>query len=516
MGNTVYYSGEMYKGEELRDASSNIRGFVYQDLLAVELLIESQDDTDALYVEWAEDLYLESNDYIKIIQAKYYHSDGLKFNEIYNELFYQYLRLQTLQCKKNIVCQLSYYNQGKSNKVCEYKHISSLLLPPCELKCKDVHDKKWLEDVVYINSKGKGRSKQERERIVLTCLGNEEKRDNFIKIFKEDLRIDQVNEFRSLLKEKIGKLLNDSGFLATSSEWNTEVLKSVCLATAVSYIQEAYDEENVQEKGRKRIPNELRRQFQQLINRGMTEESVFLLLQSYVDEVLEDDILPSKTLEGTDEETNRNKKLYLNLRNSCIEFFKVNLKTEKDQQMLLNTISCEKDIMNYCGQEISCKLNVWKEHKDKFKGFIRNIWKVLFDMECSNFTEYLDENCKEYLSFLFPSLKGEKVVVLSEVAVSDKEGCVNRVFQRYRALDAEKRPDRWLFRTMEYRGIGDYDIDTTRISEYLDNDAAYCSTPGEKFLLECMDCIKLEKYYGNREYCEKCIFAIECVKEKSL
>jgi hypothetical protein len=510
MGNTEYYVKEMYKGEELRDASSKIRGFIYQDLLAVELLVKSEDDTEELYVEWAEDLYLESRDFIKIIQVKYYHSKDIEFDEIYNELFYQFLRLQTLQCKKDIICQLTYYNQGKSKNMCNHDHIESMMISPCEQVCNAINDKNWLEENVYLTSEGKARNKQGRERIVLTCLGKKEKRNNFINLFKEDLRIDQINEFRIQLKKDIMQLIDSNGLI--SSQWNRDILASVCLATAVSYIQEAYDEKNQKERGRKRTPQELRLKFQQLINCGMTDESIILLLQSYVDEVHEDDILPSITLIGTDEETIQKNKHYLKLRNSTIDFLQNNLKTEKDQQKLLNTISCEKGI-NYCGKLISDRHDVWKEHKDKFKGFIRNIWKILFDIECDEFTHYLDREFEDYLLFLFPILKGKKAVVLSEVATSDKEGSVNRVFQRYRSLETEKRPDRWFFRTLEFRGIGDYEIDTTRISEHLENNAAYCITSGEKFILECMECIRLEKYYGDRDQCETCIFANDCVKE---
>ena len=101
------FAVQMYRGEHKRDASSKVRGFIYQDLLAIEYLIESNDNSSLeLYSEWAEDIYVETNESVSIIQVKYYTSSNINFKEIYNELFYQYVRLKLLDCNKNIKCKL--------------------------------------------------------------------------------------------------------------------------------------------------------------------------------------------------------------------------------------------------------------------------------------------------------------------------------------------------------------------------------------------------------------------------
>lgn len=62
-----------YLGEKRRDASSSIRGFVYQNLLAIEELIK--EETERVFCEYIEDVTsVDKNGNCKIIQAKYYSS----------------------------------------------------------------------------------------------------------------------------------------------------------------------------------------------------------------------------------------------------------------------------------------------------------------------------------------------------------------------------------------------------------------------------------------------------------
>ena len=86
---------EMYHGEENRDASSKIRGFLFQDLVAISKLL----DEKTVYVipEYIEDVFVYTEDKTAyVIQAKYYPKGDIKgkHKDIIRDLYYQYLRLE--------------------------------------------------------------------------------------------------------------------------------------------------------------------------------------------------------------------------------------------------------------------------------------------------------------------------------------------------------------------------------------------------------------------------------------
>lgn len=65
----------MYEGDKNRDATSKIRGFLFQDYVAIMGLLKNQ--------------------------VKYYPKTSPKMKEISTDLYYQYLRLQMLQSTLN-------------------------------------------------------------------------------------------------------------------------------------------------------------------------------------------------------------------------------------------------------------------------------------------------------------------------------------------------------------------------------------------------------------------------------
>ena len=60
---------EMYKGETRRDASSKIRGFLFQDLVAISKLLEKE--TIYIIPEYIEDIFVYTEKRIYILQVKY-------------------------------------------------------------------------------------------------------------------------------------------------------------------------------------------------------------------------------------------------------------------------------------------------------------------------------------------------------------------------------------------------------------------------------------------------------------
>ena len=84
---------EMYRGEEKRDAGSKIRGFLFQDLVAISKLLG--EDTIYVIPEYVEDVLVYTKEQTYIIQAKYYPQGNIqsKHRDIIRDLYYQYLML---------------------------------------------------------------------------------------------------------------------------------------------------------------------------------------------------------------------------------------------------------------------------------------------------------------------------------------------------------------------------------------------------------------------------------------
>lgn len=86
----------MYEGDKNRDATSKIRGFLFQDYVAIMCLLKNQ--VKYICLEYLEDVdVFFEDDTFEIIQVKYYPKTSPKMKEISTDLYYQYLRLQMLQ-----------------------------------------------------------------------------------------------------------------------------------------------------------------------------------------------------------------------------------------------------------------------------------------------------------------------------------------------------------------------------------------------------------------------------------
>lgn len=86
----------MYEGDKNRDATSKIRGFLFQDYVAIMSLLKNQ--VKYICLEYLEDVdVFFEDDTFEIIQVKYYPKTSPKMKEISTDLYYQYLRLQMLQ-----------------------------------------------------------------------------------------------------------------------------------------------------------------------------------------------------------------------------------------------------------------------------------------------------------------------------------------------------------------------------------------------------------------------------------
>ena len=222
-----------FTGEEKRDASASIRGFVYQNLLAIEELIK--EDTDRVFCEYIEDITsVDKYGNCRIIQAKYYPStlSSSMEKEVFREMYCQYLKLINEGGLKSVTPILNVFSV-------ENKDIS---LPDKDLAVVWINDNPKQAIISNLSELStKKLNKIERETVIIGLCGNPDKLDAYYAAYKIDQRKTDLDEFRLNLGEDLVELLTDeledSAFEALESDDQGKVL----LGIAYLMILETFD-----------------------------------------------------------------------------------------------------------------------------------------------------------------------------------------------------------------------------------------------------------------------------------
>ena len=141
---------KMYTGEEKRDASSKISGFIYQDLIAIEKMLDKE--TECVATEFLEDITYIKKDELYIAQVKHYPKTTPKLEEIVKDLYYQFLRYTLLGGNKKAYLQLIIHHKSDIAKPTEREVQSYIAMK--EIAMTD--DKKTVIDTVEVLNKYNG------------------------------------------------------------------------------------------------------------------------------------------------------------------------------------------------------------------------------------------------------------------------------------------------------------------------------------------------------------------------
>lgn len=161
----------MYFGDKSRDASDKIRGFLFQDLVAINYLLDK--DTESVCLEFLEDVdVFYSDGTLKIIQVKYYPNTAPKMKDIMTDLYYQYLRMKEFNLNMTIKPLLLIHREDgvtplNLDKMLEYINCSKHEKPDKIEKPDD-----WFAREVYTTNK-KEEQKREEYKKMLELLGYE-------------------------------------------------------------------------------------------------------------------------------------------------------------------------------------------------------------------------------------------------------------------------------------------------------------------------------------------------------
>lgn len=501
-----------YRGEDKRDASSKIRGFLFQDLIAIQWLVNPS--TESVCSEYIEDVIVFGKDATYVIQAKYYSSSGIVKKEIMRALYYQYLRMKLLGYEK-IKPVLAVYYQHKMRKPSENKLWSYIKDQDKTVK-SDKEDKtiaesleeieEWLEKEVY------PKKKEEAEQVFFEKYAS----NTTVKEFIEDLKIEdnyqEIGEYREYVAKELGKI-NFSGCTILDKEQKTSIL----IGLAVHYIQEKYNEKA---KGTDLLEEILctREKFLEYLRKNLcveTDERIAAYLQSVILDVTDEILTGSPNM---DEEQ---MKLLECIQENTADWMRQLVSNSNGRLQLLNTVSgiSPKRLEKYEEKSISEQYGIIREHREKIEFFLRYLWKIMMNINQDLLQEsyltasqkerlmprhYVDSGEKRYISLHFPKEEVQTVTIVSPAVRPNAGGALENIFSRMR----EFQPEKW-YMCGDYHGIYKYDMDVSQIKE-----AHMVSALEEKcFRIECMECIVIEDGCWNQtEVCEETIFTNTCVQ----
>jgi len=211
-------------GEERRDASTKIRGFLYQDLLTLKVLNESDNETK-VYSEWVEDIYTENDADISIIQAKYYPASTVNFSSIFEDMYYQFLKVKLYKINKSVSLKCYYHGDTEfSNETCVADFVYGNVH-------KDLSD----EEIQSISVKIKECSNMsERKNLIFSNLNKQQFMDEFN---LDIIKTGTIDDLYIAVKEALFNEYKNVGLLSRID--NTQA-KDILISIFVSFIQIKY------------------------------------------------------------------------------------------------------------------------------------------------------------------------------------------------------------------------------------------------------------------------------------
>ena len=492
------YAEVLHVGEAKRDASDSIKGFLYQDLLAIELLINSENE-DRIYVEWVEDILVESATQISIYQVKHYPGSTLTLQKIYNNMFYQFLKFKLYENDEKEVETYCFYHADK-NMVTGYK--------------KDKTQKKIKENDIETIDKSEIREELQN------CSDMDKQKDLLFKKVANKSLLDEfkfsvvekgkIEDLRDNLKNSLCRLfetsiINDD----LIKKLKDEDIKELLLAMAVQYVQESYYKKP--EVYTQRIMT--KECFNNHINRifkadeQKSTDIIISLVMGYIDNAFNEIFCEIEDIDNAE----IYKKIYLSTKNYLNKI----LVDKKKRFKFLNSFSTDGEKELNWG---SYKENNFNE-RDKFvenrgviKSVQKNAWKILYDIDCSDYGAYIKES-EESFFFNFDSYEESKRVVIFSSLAGEQYGDIKRIVPRLAKM--EERPDKWYMRG-ELRSYYKYSLDVNKIRDIdlgMGHNVLY--EESNFFKIECMDCVQCssEKMEIKDPDLKNCLFKRDCTKK---
>ena len=224
----------MYEGDKKRDASDKIRGFLFQDFVAIMSLLQNQ--VEYVCSEYLEDVdvFFEDGTF-EFIQVKYYPKTEPKMEEISTDLYYQYLRLQMLESNLKATPRL-YIHREKANvnkpsfeRMKTYLSTENKNIRQKSIVYSELQDRVgWLRMNIY------PKNKEEQKENLFNAIASEESLKKFLEDF-EIIPQKEIGQYKEELKKALAEAYPNPDIGVDGEYW-----ECILLGLAVSYVQQRY------------------------------------------------------------------------------------------------------------------------------------------------------------------------------------------------------------------------------------------------------------------------------------
>lgn len=502
----------MYDGDKDRDATSKIRGFLFQDYVTIMCLLNNQ----VKYVcsEYLEDVdvFFEDGTF-EFIQVKYYPNTNPDMKDISTDLYYQYLRLQMLH--STLTAKPSLYIHRKSpvkkptlDEMKKYINLGNKLkkaVPYPDVKNSET----WLRKNVYNTNK-----KDTQKNNLFTTMASEESLNDFIEKYDISYK-DDIKQYKEKLMEDLAEVYPDSDENGDKDRWQL-----ILLGLAISYVQRRYMLVNPCFEQLKVDKKEFDQYMTESV-KTKTEQTIVSYLVSIVCEEY------GEIINNNDLSDLQIRILNLIYKNTIQWINKIG-ETVEGQCQLLNTFSIYEvsKIASYRESSVENRLFNIAECKLLFDYFLDYLWKIMLNicqqkdsegikifehLELFDPVHYMVPTVTNYICLKFPEDQGvDYSIILPQVGSKFNE-LKRKVIERI--VHVLPKPGKWFFENSKLKkGKNYYDYSTANVSEN-----PTVADLGEKsFYIECMDCIGVgEGEWSNCENCGDCIFTEKCIKEEN-
>lgn len=499
----------MYEGDRSRDASSKIRGFLFQDYVTINYIL--QDRVRYVCSEYIEDIDVFFSDgTIEIIQVKYHPKTAPNMKEILTDLYYHYLRLQILQSSLKPVPKLYIHTESQVTKPTTEQmetYIREKYQWQKAFPNKDSSDTgKWLKENVYIEKK-----KEDQKKKFFAEKASTESLRTFLEKF-EILQESNIDSFQQQITEKLAQTYPNH------NNGNDETWKLILFGLAISYVQQPYLQDSPTFSQRLIYKDRFNQHIKETIQTKQEQ-----IISSYVVAIVCDEY--ENIIKNNPNLSEQQRNTLNQICQNTIQWIKNICDSVQGQYKLVNTFSTESadKIVDYKTQPIETRLIRIAECKAGITSFLDYLWKILLNIYHENIRnsedniseqsklfdlfEYMNTEIEDYLCFKFPGDITKFSVILppadSKYKVI-KRNIVDRMVQM------PKKPRKWYFpntKSMMY-GKKYYSYSTANINEQ----TTVVDLGDDSFYIECMKCIKIDAdEWHNEELCKDCIFSEKCV-----
>lgn len=498
----------MYSGDSSRDASSSIRGFIFQDLIALYYLADKK--TDFICMEYLEDLDVFCTDgTVKIMQIKYYPKTSPNRKEIMSDLYYQYLRFEILGCALKAIPMLAIYRHTCPQKATLKEMQDDFIGIKRDSKpAKIAKPTEWMKSNVYCK-----KTKQEQKKILFENAAYDESIMNFLGAFDIKHFVDKISDFKTKVAREIDEQIDNKGVFVEE-----EIRQRVLIGLAINYIQQRYNDDN-----EKRGLNDFqckRQDFLEFLTAQLQAKSD-ICIAAYLSDLVYECYLDivNNNEEMTEEQCEM---LQVIIRNT--QAWLRELVNDVDGQFrLINTVSFQNNdkLKGFRGADVNSRYEKIIAHEENIRSYLLYLWKFMMNLnknllgcKIDDSVErltpqyYIDRDKSEYICMKFEGDCVDSSIILPEIEGGRERQKYDDIYSRMYEL----KPRKWYMRGSKK---GDFEY-TFNVADTGDG-TSVLDVGKDGYKIECMECIGIDKgQWSVLEECDKCVFLTQCVREKGL